>query len=93
MNLRIVVLIVSIFVGVVAWADDSPRVSLRDYNKVAIGSDLPFVHQCLGKHTSISFHDGVLKTLKWETKDATIVVRFKSNRVVEKWHSALDIAD
>src|SRR5690348_7859517 len=98
MNLRVVVLVcVLIFFAllfcVVSRADDPTTVTVEDYNKVVVGSDIRFVYKCLGRQTSISFHDGCQKTLTWETEDFTIIVRFKYNRATEKWQSGLSDTD
>ena len=93
MNLRSVVLVFVLLFCVAGRADDSIKVTLEDYNKIVIGSDIRFVYKCLGRQTSISFHDGCQKTLEWEGEDFTIVIRFKNNRVVEKWQSGLGDTD
>ena len=72
-----------------ALAAEPVRVTLENYNKVTLGSDIQLAYKCLGHHTSISFHDGLEKTVKWETNNATVVIRLKNNRVVEKWQSGL----
>jgi|SRR6478609_3257828 hypothetical protein len=97
MNLRVVRVLALIFFALLfcaaGRADDSTKVTVEDYNKVVVGSDLRFVYKCLGRHTSISFHDGCQKTLKWETEDFTIIIQFKHNRVTEKWQSGLSDSD
>ena len=89
MNLRLTVLLFVLSICAAGQAADPVRVTAENYNRVALGSNVQFVYRCLGRETSISFHDGLEKTLKWETKDATVVIRFKNNRVVEKWQSGL----
>jgi len=93
MNLRILVLNVFLLSSSLLQAADPLKLAVENYKKIAIGSNLEFVYECLGKQSSISFHDGVQKTLKWETKDVTVVIRFRHNRVTEKWHSELSAAN
>src|SRR5947209_3720012 len=98
MNLRVillvfVLLIFALLFCVAGQAAQPAQISLDDYNKVVVGSDIRFVYKCLGKQTSISFHDGCEKTLKWEAEVFTVIIRFKHNRVVEKWQSGLSHSD
>jgi len=88
-NLRLIALLFILSFCATGRATDPAKVTAANFNKVAIGSQLQFVYRCLGRETSISFHDGLQKTLTWETNDATVVIRFKNNRVVEKWQSGL----
>jgi len=88
-NLRLIALLFVLSFCATGRAADPVKVTIENYNKVAIGSNTQFVYKCLGRETSSSFHDGLQKTLKWETNDATVVIRFKNNRVVEKWKSGL----
>jgi hypothetical protein len=89
MKLRMVTLILMLLFCAAGRAADPVSITVDDYNKVVVGSDIRFVYKCLGRETSISFHDGCEKTLKWEAEDFTVIVRFKHNRVVEKWQSGL----
>jgi len=88
-NLRLIVLLFILSICAAGQADEPTKVTVENYNRITIGSNVQFDHRCLGRETSISFHDGLEKTLKWETKDATVVIRFKNNRVAEKWQSGL----
>jgi len=90
MNLRLFALILGLLFSATGQAADPVKVTAENYNKVAIGSNLPFVYQCLGRETSITFHDGTQKTLVWETKNAIVAIQFKNNRVIEKWHSGFN---
>jgi len=88
-NLRLIALLFVLSFCVAGRAAEPAKMTLRNYQKVAVGSDLQFVYRCLGRESSISFHDGLQKTLKWEANQTTVVIRFKHNRVVEKWQSGL----
>lgn len=88
-NLRLILLVFVLSFCSPGRAEEPTRVTVENYNRVAIGSNVQFVYRCIGRETSISFHDGTEKSLKWETKDATVVIRFKNNRVIEKWQSGL----
>ena len=93
MSLRVVLLVFALLFCVAGQPAEPVDITVEDYNKVVVGSDIRFVYKCLGKHTSISFHDGCEKTLKWEAESFRIIVRFKHNRVVEKWQSGLGETD
>src|SRR5436190_4572442 len=89
MNLRLIALVFVLLFCVSGRAADPAKITVENYDKIVVGSDLHFVYECLGRQTSISFHDGLQKTLKWETNDAIVLIRLKSNRVVQKWQSGL----
>jgi hypothetical protein len=93
MNLRLVALVFVLLFCAVSRATEPAKVTIEDYDKVVIGSRIQFVYECLGKQTSISFYGGCQKSLKWEGEGFTIVIRFKNNRVVEKWQSGLGDTD
>jgi len=88
-NLRLLVLVLIFLFCIGGLAAEPTKVTVENYNRVVIGSNVQFVYRCLGRETSISFHDGVEKTLRWEANDATVIIQFKNNRVVEKWQSGL----
>jgi hypothetical protein len=88
-NLRLIVLVIVLSCCALGRAEVPTKLTVANYNRVAIGSSVQFVYKCLGRETSISFHDGLEKTLKWEANNATVIIQFKNNRVVEKWQSGL----
>jgi hypothetical protein len=89
MNLHSIVLAFALLVCTTSRPAEPVKLTAENYDKVLLGSNLQFVYKCLGRQTSISFHDGIEKTLKWETEDATVLIRLKHNRVVQKWQSGL----
>ena len=93
MRSRLLTLVFVLLLCAASQAAEPAKVTIEDYDKVVIGSKVQFVYECLGKHTSISFHSGCQKTLKWEGEDFTVVIRFKNNRVVEKWQTGLSDTD
>ncbi len=89
MKLQSTVFVIVLLFCFAARGAEPAQITIEDYNKVVIGSKLQFVYECLGKQTSISYHDSFHKTLKWEGADFTVVIRLKNNRVIEKWQSGL----
>jgi len=73
-NLRLIVLLFALSFCATGRAADPLKVTGENYNKVVIGSNTQFVYKCLGRETSISFHDAWKKP-QMDTTDATVVIR------------------
>jgi hypothetical protein len=83
-------LVIVLLLCSVATAADPSKLTVENYNKVTIGSDIKAVYSCLGKETiADSDYGGGDKTLVWKSGKKKVSVSFQKNKVSIKWQSGL----